>query len=42
VAELITTYREAGFETIIIDAPAPYDLKTIHALATDVRALLAG
>jgi alkanesulfonate monooxygenase SsuD/methylene tetrahydromethanopterin reductase-like flavin-dependent oxidoreductase (luciferase family) len=42
VAAGLRGYLEAGFRTIIVELPAPYDIETIERLVGEVPALLAG
>ena len=42
VAAGLRGYLEAGFRTVIVELPAPYDIETIERLAGEVPALLAG
>ena len=40
IAERIRPYRELGFDTMIVELPAPYDAETIERLATEVVPLV--
>jgi alkanesulfonate monooxygenase SsuD/methylene tetrahydromethanopterin reductase-like flavin-dependent oxidoreductase (luciferase family) len=40
IAERIQPYRDLGFDTMIVELPAPYDAETIERLATEVVPLL--
>lgn len=40
VAERLQPYIDAGFDTLIIELPAPYDPETLERLASDVLPLL--
>jgi alkanesulfonate monooxygenase SsuD/methylene tetrahydromethanopterin reductase-like flavin-dependent oxidoreductase (luciferase family) len=40
IAERIRPYRDLGFDTMIVELPAPYDAETIERLATEVVPLV--
>lgn len=40
IAQTIRAYQTIGFRTVIIDAPAPYDIETIERLIGEVRPLV--
>lgn len=40
IARVLREYQEIGFRTVVIDAPAPYDLETIERLIREVRPLV--
>ena len=42
IAERIRPYRALGFDTMIVELPAPYDAETIERLATEVVPLVEG
>jgi hypothetical protein len=41
IAEQLDAYVSAGFETVIVDLPAPYDLETITRFTEEIRPLLS-
>ena len=41
IADTIGSYRAVGFDTFIVELPAPYDVETMESLATVVRSLAA-
>jgi alkanesulfonate monooxygenase SsuD/methylene tetrahydromethanopterin reductase-like flavin-dependent oxidoreductase (luciferase family) len=41
IAEQLDAYISTGFETVIIDLPAPYDLETITRFIEEIRPLLS-
>jgi alkanesulfonate monooxygenase SsuD/methylene tetrahydromethanopterin reductase-like flavin-dependent oxidoreductase (luciferase family) len=40
IAETIAGYRDVGFDTFIVELPAPYDAETMRTLATEVRRIV--
>jgi hypothetical protein len=40
LAEHIRGYVEVGFETVIVEMPAPYDVETIERLIGEVKPLV--
>jgi alkanesulfonate monooxygenase SsuD/methylene tetrahydromethanopterin reductase-like flavin-dependent oxidoreductase (luciferase family) len=42
IAEIMVGYRDVGFETFIVELPAPYDVETIHALIEVVKPMVDG
>jgi alkanesulfonate monooxygenase SsuD/methylene tetrahydromethanopterin reductase-like flavin-dependent oxidoreductase (luciferase family) len=41
IAERFLEYCDAGFATVLVEVPAPYDRETLERLATEVRPLVA-
>ena len=41
IAERLLEYCDAGFRTVIVEVPAPYDRETLERLAKEVRPLVA-
>jgi alkanesulfonate monooxygenase SsuD/methylene tetrahydromethanopterin reductase-like flavin-dependent oxidoreductase (luciferase family) len=41
VAETMVAYRRAGFDTFIVELPAPYDAETMDSLMTVVRPMVS-
>ena len=41
IAETMLAYRRVGFDTFIVELPAPYDDETMTSLATVVRPMVA-
>jgi alkanesulfonate monooxygenase SsuD/methylene tetrahydromethanopterin reductase-like flavin-dependent oxidoreductase (luciferase family) len=42
IAETMTGYRRIGFDTFIVELPAPYDDETIETLITEVKPMVEG
>jgi len=40
IADRLLEYRDAGFSTLIVEMPAPYDRETLERLAREVRPLV--
>ena len=41
IAETMIAYRRVGFDTFIVELPAPYDLETMESLTTVVRPMVS-
>ncbi len=40
IAETMAGYRKVGFDTFIVELPAPYDDETIESLITEVKPMV--
>jgi alkanesulfonate monooxygenase SsuD/methylene tetrahydromethanopterin reductase-like flavin-dependent oxidoreductase (luciferase family) len=41
IAARLLEYSDAGFNTVIVEMPAPYDRETLERLAREVRPMVA-
>ena len=42
MAELMTAWKELGFETVIVEIASPFDDETAERFATEIRQLVDG
>jgi alkanesulfonate monooxygenase SsuD/methylene tetrahydromethanopterin reductase-like flavin-dependent oxidoreductase (luciferase family) len=40
IADRLLEYCDAGFKTVIVEVPAPYDRETLERLAREVRPMV--
>ena len=41
IAETMIAYRKVGFDTFIVELPAPYDAETMDSLMTVVKPMVS-